>query len=202
MPIVKSISYSQDEILSWVIQLYCPNGFDLDPTYSKGVFYKNVPEPQLKFDLNPQREDVRQADCRDLPLNNESINSLVFDPPFIIRKGGKQNSIIQNRFSSMENYKDLYKFYEESLEEFYRILKPKGFLIFKCQDMFNNGKQRWSHIIILQLAEKLGFYAEDLFILLAKSRLMSPNMFNQKHSRKFHSYFWVLKKQCLKSLIP
>ena len=194
MPIIKSVSYLQDEILNWIIQLYCPDGFELDPTYSKGNFYKNVPEPQLKFDLNPQKEDVHQADCKNLPLDSESVSNIVFDPPFIIRKGGKQNSIIQNRFSSMENYKDLYKFYEESLEEFYRLLKPKGFLIFKCQDMFNNGKQRWSHIIILQLAEKLGFRAEDLFILLAKSRLMSPNMFNQKHSRKFHSYFWVLKK--------
>lgn len=51
--LMKSISYSQDEILKWIIRLYCPDGFDLDPTYSKGVFYKNVPEPQLKFDLNP-----------------------------------------------------------------------------------------------------------------------------------------------------
>ena len=39
--IIKSISYSQEEILKWIIRLYCPDGFDLDPTYSKGVFYKN-----------------------------------------------------------------------------------------------------------------------------------------------------------------
>ena len=80
---VKSISYSQDEILKWIIQLYCPNGFDLDPTYSKGVFYKNIPEPRLKFDLNPQIEGVQQANCTDLPVESGSLQSIVFDPPFV-----------------------------------------------------------------------------------------------------------------------
>ena len=40
--IIKSISYEQDEILQWIIDLYCHNGFQLDPTYSKGNFYKTI----------------------------------------------------------------------------------------------------------------------------------------------------------------
>jgi hypothetical protein len=44
-------------------------------------------------------------------------------------------------------------------------------------------------------AEKSGFYIQDLFILLAKNRMIGHNHKNQKHARKFHSYFIVLKKK-------
>ena len=37
--IIKTISYDQEEIIKNIIELYCPNGIELDPTYSKGVFY-------------------------------------------------------------------------------------------------------------------------------------------------------------------
>ena len=38
-------------------------------------------------------------------------------------------------------------------------------------------------------------YNKDLFILLAKNRIVGHNHNNQKHARKFHSYFLVLIKQ-------
>ncbi len=43
-------------------------------------------------------------------------------------------------------------------------------------------------------ASKLGFINKDLFILLAKNRIIGHNHGNQKHARKFHSYFIVFKK--------
>jgi len=47
---VKSFSFNQTEILESIIQLHCPNGIELDMTYGNGVFYKNIPKPQFKFD--------------------------------------------------------------------------------------------------------------------------------------------------------
>lgn len=42
---------------------------------------------------------------------------------------------------------------------------------------------------------RLGFYPKDLFILLAKSRLVADWQKNsQKNARKYHSYFWVFEK--------
>ena len=56
--IIKTISYEQTEIINDIMKLYCQDGFDLDPTYSKGNFYKNgIPEPRLKFDINPLGSD-------------------------------------------------------------------------------------------------------------------------------------------------
>src|SRR3990167_9141643 len=33
--LIKSISYDQDEIIKWIMTLYCPDGFELDTTFRK-----------------------------------------------------------------------------------------------------------------------------------------------------------------------
>lgn len=196
MSLVKSISYSQDEILNWIIQLHCPNGFDLDPTYSKGLFYKNIPEPLLKFDISPQRKDVHQADCTNLPLDNKSVDSIMFDPPFLVSWGKVHNYPCEKRFGYFPNRKSLREMYKKSIEEFYRILKLGGYLIVKCQDFTASGSEKatdMNHALVYQWATDTGFWAKDIFILLAKSRIYNPSV-KQKTARKFHSYFWIFKK--------
>lgn len=194
--IIKTISYNQDEIMQSIIDLYCPSGFELDPTYSKGNFYKNIPQPKYKFDLFPQAEEVEKADCGKLPLENSSINSIMFDPPFVAGIQKKSNDgIIINRFGSYKNVSiELWEMYHRALKEFYRLLKPNGFLIFKCQDSVDSGKQCLSHVEIINYAMNLGFYPKDMFILLARNRLIGKHHHNQQHARKFHSYFLVFKK--------
>lgn len=99
MFLIETVSTNQSEILNNIIKLYCPDGFDLDPTYSKGVFYKNVPGPKLKYDIEPRVPNVKQADCRKLPFGDKSLSSIVFDPLFVCgsRKDGKPG-IIKERF--------------------------------------------------------------------------------------------------------
>lgn len=199
---IKSVSYSQEEIIKDIINLHL-NGKDIecDPTYSKGNFYKNINKPVRRFDLVPQGDWVLQADCRNLPLQSQSTTSIMFDPPFVISKGPslqqnvKGTNIISSRFSSFESPKKLWDFYEESLREFHRILKDKGVLIFKCQDTVSGGKQYLSHIFIINKAIEIGFYPKDLFILGAKNRLNSGKIKKQQHARKFHSYFLVFIKE-------
>ena len=191
--IIKTISYDQDEILRWIIRLHCPNGFDLDPTYSIGNFYKNIPQPKLKFDINPQSSDVKQANCTNLPLEDNSVNSIIFDPPFIAGIQNKSDDgVIINRFGSYKNVsKELWSMYHKALEEFKRVLKPDGVLVIKCQDTVDSCKQCLSHVEIINYAVKLGFYPKDMFILLAKNRLIGKHHHKQQHARKFHSYFLV-----------
>jgi len=200
MFMIETVSSDQGEILNNICRLYCLSGFDLDPTYSTGVFYKNVPKPKLKFDLNPQSLGVTKCDCRHLPLADSSLNSIVFDPPFICgsRKNGKPG-IIKERFGYYKNVPELLRFYEDALTEFYRLLAPEGILIFKCQDTIESGKQYLNHVSIINYASDIGFYPLDLFILLTRSVLISPNMLNQQHARKSHSYFLVFRKT--KSLV-
>ena len=184
--------------MTWIMRLYCPQGFELDPTYSMGNFYKGgIPQPALRFDLEPQISGVTQADCRHLPILSETVGSIMFDPPFVAGKGrdGKPG-IIRTRFGSYKTMNnDLWPLYWEALSEFHRVLKPNGVLVFKCQDSVSSGNQFLSHVEIINVSYKLGFYPKDLFILVAKNRLMSPNMATQYHARKFHCYFLVFLKQ-------
>ena len=203
MEMITSINYSQTDIIQNIIQLYIPQGkIDADVTYSKGVFYKNgnIQEPQYKFDINPQTVDTIQADCRNLPLPDNSINSLMFDPPFLATSGKslstqENNNLILRRFGYYRNEKELHKFYQDALNEFNRVLINDGILIVKCQDKISSGKQYLSHVFIINQAIEQGFYPEDIFILLAKSRIVADwQIKNQKHARKFHSYFIVFRK--------
>lgn len=197
--LVKSISYDQDEIMQWIINLHCPDGFELDPTYSIGNFYKKISQPKLKFDINPQSSDVQQADCTNLPLENNSISSIMFDPPFIagIPTETAIKGIISNRFGSYKSIprKDgLWEMYLKAIAEFYRILKNNGVLVVKCQDTISDGHQFLSHIELVNYGCLLGFYPKDLFVLLANNRVIKDYP-KQKHARKFHSYFIVFIKQ-------
>lgn len=199
---VKSTSYSQEEIIQNILSLHC-NGKDIDcdPTYSKGNFYKKINKPKYRFDLVPQDAGTVQADCRKLPLEDGSIETLMFDPPFVISQGPslsvqkKGSNIISSRFASFESPDKLYKFYTESLIEFYRVLKDKGVLIFKCQDTVSGGNQYLSSWFIIAKAVELGYYPKDIFILLAKNRLISGKIKKQQHARKYHSYFLVFEKR-------
>jgi len=199
--IIKSISYDQNEILQWIIKLYCPEGFELDPTYSKGNFYKKIKPPKYKFDLYNQEYGARRASAVSLPFQDNFINNIVFDPPFVIsygpslKKRMKKSNVIANRFGYFKSPKQLWQFYEDSIKEAYRILKENGVYIFKCQDTVSSGKQYISHLEIMSMAVKQGFYLKDVFILLAKSRVISGKHKNQQHARKFHSYFLVFIKQ-------
>ena len=205
---VKSISYNQSEIIEWILQLHVPEHIiDCDPTYSKGNFYKNtgITPPIYKFDINPQTNDTVYADARTLPLDNESINCLMFDPPFLATTGksiteNNNNNYINKRFGVFPDEQSLHQFYVDSMKEFHRVLKDNGILIFKCQDKISSSKQYLSHVFIINEAIKLGYYPKDLFILLAKNRLVADwQAKNQKNARKYHSYFIVFQK-CSKNI--
>lgn len=203
MEVIKTTSYDQSEIIKSILKLHVPKKkIDLDPTYSKGNFYNNtgIEKPKYRYDIQPTDDSVSYADCRNLPLDNNSIDCIMFDPPFVIGSGKSceldkdGQNIILKRFSNFKTPSELYNFYIESLREFYRILKPNGVLIFKCQDTVSSGVNYMSHIYIHDFAVDNGFYPKDLFILNAKNRIISGKHKNQQHARKYHSYFWVFEK--------
>ena len=124
----------------------------------------------------------------------------MFDPPFLATKGKSlilenDSNKINKRFGVYPTEKELHQFYINALKEFYRILKDDGILIFKCQDKVSSSKQYFSHNFIMNEAEKIGYYCKDMFILLAKNRIMANwQLKNQKNARKLHSYFLVFEK--------
>ena len=193
--LVRSIGYD-------LLRLHVPEErIDCDPTFSTGAFYNGtgVDPPALRFDIKPQAEGVVEADARHLPLEDSSISCMMLDPPFLATKGkslreGTGNRI-NRRFGVYPDEKSLHQMYADVIREAYRVLKPDGILIFKCQDKVSSGKQYLSHVFVVNTAVEAGFYPKDLFVLLAKNRLVADwQKKNQLHSRKFHAYFIVFQK--------
>lgn len=210
--IIRNTSYSQKEILKNIMTLY-NNGeaFDCDITASQLKFYlKNrgdeyeLPVPKHLFDVYPQSEDVKQiVPFQKIPMDDNSLGSIVFDPPFVISpktcksalEGKDKSCLMFKRFSSFYPVSELYYNYYWWLKESYRTLKDDGILVVKCMSTVSGGYQHNSEEYVFMAAMSLGFYCVDKFILNAKARLISGAKYKKQcHSRKYTSVFYVFQK--------
>lgn len=195
---IKSVEDSQHKILRSILKLYIPSKtFDCDLTYSKGYFYKyRVPKPTHKFDKNPQPNDGEKV----LPLEDArqlapaTLESVIIDLPFIIRDSNTGKSVIGKWYNSFRNVSDMESAYEGMMSLSNHILKEGGILIVKTQDVNSNGKQIWVHQIVERIAGELHFSIEDIFICVSSHVMTRADLSKQHHARKFHSYFYVLRK--------
>jgi hypothetical protein len=202
--LVKSVYTSNYDAITNIMKLHNIEQFDLDCTYSKGNFWKDLPHPKYKSDIYPVNDTVIEASSENLPFENNSMKSVMYDPPFVIVGSGKGHrnnrtgsSIIAKRFEGYGTYDELKSNYYNTLKELYRIVDDGGFVVMKCQDTVSGGKQYFSHVMVMNMAYQIGFYPKDLFILTSNVRV---NAFNGKkwtkqyHARKYHSYFWIFEK--------
>ena len=227
--VIRSIGYNQHEILYNIMQMHNDGKpFDCDPTYSIGNFYGKfniaktngetveieIPAPKYKFDVCPQVEGVEKIEpLGKLPLEDNSIDSICVDLPFVIscgpsmntpdvdENGNKvKNNLISRRFASYYPVAGLLKSYKHFLKESYRVLQEDGILVWKTQGTISGSKFLVSPYYSRLIAESIGFDSLDEFILLAKNRLVSGKINKQQHARSFHSYFLVFKKSLKKKI--
>lgn len=193
--IIKSVSDSTNEILLSIMSLYNNSQLiECDLTYSKGVFWEKIQSPKFKFDKFPIDENVRPlSETEKLPDN--SFSSIIFDLPFLVKdEKSAKSSLISQRFDSFRSVDGLYHVNSKMLALSYRLLKDKGLLVIKTMDIYHNGRQYWVSDYVVTKAIETGFVLIDKFILLSKSKLLSPSGRVQHCARKWHSYFFVLKK--------
>lgn len=224
--VIKSVNDNQHAILRDIMDLH--NGgrpFEADMTYSIGNFYgeftekvpvKNddgtvteinntfeIPQPKFKFDVMPQVDGVEKIDpWGPWPLEDNSLESIVLDPPFIVSSmsapsmfNGKDDSnMISKRFASFYPRYELFDTYEHLITEAYRVLKPMGILVLKTQATVSGSIQLMTPYFSCVVANNLGFYTLDEFILTTKVRMISGKVKNQQHARKYHSFFYVFQK--------
>lgn len=210
--IVRNISYDQKEILWNIMQLYNDGKeFDCDMTASSLKFYEKkksdsyvIPEPKILFDVFPQQDKIKKIEpYGKLPLEDNSIDSIVIDLPFVVsppnapsaQESKEGSNLIFKRFHGFYPVDDLYSTYFHWISEAFRVLKENGTCVFKTQSTISGSVQHnieeWSFIC----AQKVGFTMEDKFILAAKARLISGGKYKkQMHARKYTSCFLVFKK--------
>ncbi|HIR37591.1 MAG TPA: winged helix-turn-helix domain-containing protein [Candidatus Limisoma gallistercoris] len=194
--VIKSVSDNQDEILFNILRLYVgESSFDCDLTYSVGVFYRNLPQPSMKYDKYPQLDDVLYLE-QAYDIENGSLHSVVVDLPFIVKNSEKdaQSSMIAQRFNCFYSVEELYQANVDMLNLAYCKLQKGGYLIMKTMDFVYGTKQYWVSNFVQDKAAATGFILEDTFILVSKHKILSAKIGEQRHARKFHSYFFVFKK--------
>lgn len=194
--LIKSVQYNDRDILLSIRKLYLGgDNFDLDPCFSEGKFYGDLKLPKHRMDKHPKNDSILENDIMDgIPLESKSLNGIVFDPPFMFGKHGKTDSNkMTKRFTMFDNWNQLESMYKAALVEFYRLLRKGGIVAFKCQD-YTDSRTTLTHCFVHHWAMLAGFKVEDLFILVfTGGRIWNPNLI-QRHSRKYHSYWFVLKK--------
>jgi tRNA G10 N-methylase Trm11 len=206
------------EIFPSILKLHVKDGSSIaDVTYGKGAFWKYVPEGRYVTafsDLNTGKDSesalVAKYDCRKLPYEDASFDAVVLDPPYMHTPGG-------TAYESMPAYENCYRnndtaapegsdgvvlkyheavlgLYFEAAREASRILKKRGLLIVKAQDEVCAHKQRLTHVEIINEYDKLGFYCDDLFVVVQTNQPGVSRMVKQRHSRKNFSYFLVMRR--------
>ena len=194
------------DVFPRVLELYvAPGSVVADVTYGKGVFWRRVPQDRYRL----KRSDILDGiDCRDLPYEDGEIDCVVLDPPYMHSPGGTahdnaahsaferhyRNNGTGNR-TGKKYHEAVLSLYEDAAEEAHRVLRDRGVLIVKCQDEVCANRQRFTHIEIVQAYERIGFVAEDLFVVVRVNRPGVSRTARQVHARKNHSYFLVFWKR-------
>jgi hypothetical protein len=194
-----------------ILRLFVPEGSTIaDVTWGKGAFWRDVPEGLYKV----LGTDVQTGvDCRDLPYENGSLDTLVLDPPYmegLFRQSEKEmagdgsHGAFRDRYSSgkaTEHVEGAPKYHDAVLdlylkagEEAWRCLRNYGVFIVKCQDEVSANRQRLTHVeLIYAWAER--FYCKDLFVVVRTNSPGIVRMIKQEHARKAHSYFLIFVKR-------
>ena len=204
-----------ENVFPQLLELHVPKrSIVADVTWGKGVFWKNVP----RDDYEVYRTDISMGvDCRDLPYNDDSLDCVVLDPPYMegfYRKQNEQKAGSGSHSAFADAYSNgdeknadtsntgtkkwhaaVTDMYFKAGMEAYRVLRQKGILIVKCQDEVSAGKQWLTHIEIVAEYARYGYYAKDLFVVVRRNRPAVSRLKKQVHARKNHSYFLVFVKK-------
>lgn len=189
-----------------LLRLHVPEGsLVADVTYGKGVFWREVPDGAYRVAASDLQSGV---DCTRLPYADKTFDALVLDPPYMeglfrpVRAqlaGSGTHAPFRARYScgavapgrGPKYHEAVLDLYYRAGAEAYRVLRPRGVFVVKCQDEVSAGRQRLTHVELLNhYADR--FHAKDLFVVVRAQRPGVSRIKRQLHARKNHSYFLVL----------
>jgi len=196
------------EIFPQVLGLHVPKGSTVaDVTYGSGVFWRNISDTDYKLLATDIATGV---DCRDLPYDDCSIDSVVLDPPYmegLFRKntaemaGSGTHKAFRSFYSNEESTQSGPKWHAAVIDlylsagtEARRVLREGGTFIVKCQDEVSANRQCLTHVELINAYEQMGFYTRDLFVVVRQNAPGVSRLKKQVHARKNHSYFLVFNK--------
>jgi len=224
-PVLTCVRGDNSDLIAEVAKLHLRKGAEVaDVTFGRGVFWKKVDLKKAgvaRFwmsDINPKygatvtfngKKEIaliNKADFRDFGGILSRYDVVVLDPPYMhggatVKKSIKKCYGNGGKSTKYASHEAILGLYQDGIVAAWHALKPGGTLWVKCQDEIESGKQKWSHIEILDIATsrypqtggKPLFKAVDLFVLM-QATTPARRLPYQLHARKNHSYLWIFKK--------
>lgn len=206
LPVPSVVTGTNADLIREAGRLYIPPGARVaDVTYGSGRFWKKFPAGTIdlaRLDI-AGGPGVAEGDFRQLPFSDESLDVVVFDPPYTHHPGTRNGHVFpptSTRYNNTLTTRSLYnegilELYRQGMAEAARCMKTGGsFLLVKCKDMVQRDVMCWSHITIYEMAWDLGLWPRDLFFLIPQNPAPNGRWKTQRHSRQRPSYLWVFEK--------
>lgn len=167
----------------------------LDPTYGKGNWWKDFrPKDLVAHDIA-----LDGVDFRNLSYPNNSFDAVAYDPPYV-SVGGRTTTGIKDFYNAygLEDAplspQGLQSYINTGLAEMYRVVKPKGYVLVKCQDYISSGKLWIGTYLTQEFALILGFKTIDRFEYIQSKGRPQPKGRRQVHARRNNSTLFVFQK--------
>ncbi len=189
------------ELLADALAIHILRGSTVaDVTYGRGSFWKLITEGAYNVVTSDLMDGV---DGRHLPYESGSIDAVLVDPPYqYISSGGSTTggADLEQRYRNHARagvgHESVVQLYVDLGREAARVLRPKGVVMVKCQDEVASGRQRLTHVDVIEAYRNFGFECDDLFVLVQTGRpMVNSRVKRQRHARKNHSYLLVFKRR-------
>ena len=193
-PVTSALVGNNAALFAQVARLWIADGdVVVDATYGRGAFWKELPGlPTHGYDL------ATGTDLRDLPHEDASVDVLVLDPPYRPTHGSKKfagSNALPRAYGlgeqKLDTINDVLDLYRGGMAEAYRVLRPGGRIMVKCQDISYGNRLHLVSLDVLRDMRGAGFEMADQFILVNTVRLPSSQWVTQERARRSHSVLWV-----------
>lgn len=165
----------------------------LDATYGAGVWWQKWRPAVLH---TPRREEG--WDFTKMWFGDAAMDAVAFDPPYIATRSTRSKSFNALRDAyglndAPDKPGDVQNLINDGLTECYRVVKPGGIVLTKCQDYVWHNDVMWlgTHLTLTH-ALALGFRMQDRLEHLTVPRSQPCNV--QRHARRNNSTLFVFRK--------
>lgn len=194
---LRSIHTTNASAVAAAAALYIRDGATVvDATYGLGQFWrKKNPARFFLVGSDIASKATIRADFRQLPFAAEAVDVIVLDPPYTWNRHPRMTN--HDRFGGVTapvSIEDVLELYRVGMVEAARVLKPRGRLFVKAMDQLTNHRQHWFSLKLPQIAENLGMFMRDQFIVKANKTPSYPQWERQHHAWKTHSFLLIFER--------
>jgi hypothetical protein len=190
------------KVLSLMLAFYAPEASVIvDVTANARRMWDGLDTSRVTFcDSDPTVHPDVVANFSSLPMDNESVDVLVFDPPHLPSAAGSEESyeamVTDYGLAHAPTADNVAGLFPGFLVEAQRVLRKNGIVIAKIKDYVHNHSYQWMLSEFIGAARSAGLTPCDLIIKCdpCGGNLSSGRWQKAYHARNIHCWFVVIRK--------